>query len=73
MDSTTGANPGLILVQGQTITVKDLALVLLCPQPQPMLSGFPRWIGADNVSRSYGFGGLSGWLIGWVYALKHMP
>ena len=38
-----------------------------------MLSGFPRWIGVYNVSRSYGFGGRSGQFVGWVHALKHAP
>ena len=36
-------------VQGQPITVKDLALVLFRPQAQPMLSRFSRRIGVDNV------------------------
>ena len=44
-------------VQGQTITVKDLALVLFRPQPQPMLSRFTGGIRVDNVGLTDTLGG----------------
>ena len=43
--------------QGETISVKDLALVLFGPQAQPMLSRFSRGICVDNVRRADGLGG----------------
>ena len=44
-------------VQGQSITVKDLALVLFRPQAQPMLSRLSRWIRVDNVGLTDTLGG----------------
>ena len=46
-----------VQVQGQNITVKDLALVLFRPQPQPMLSRFSRRIRVDNVGCTDTHGG----------------
>ena len=54
-------------VQGEAITVKDVALVLFRPQTQPMLSRFSCGIRVDNVRLRTLLGGDRGsWSAGYT-------
>ena len=54
---------GLIVFQGERKTVHNFTHRALCPQCQPMLTGFPFAVCVDNVSLRFTFGGTFGHLV----------